>query len=107
MNRREKIRLFAPCYYSFFANGAMVLLIGAILPYIMEEAQISYSVAGSALSIFAIGNLVASFINPILVKYLGRKITIMITSIWIPICFIALVFVPPVPVMFFCFLCVA
>ena len=47
-----------------FVNGAMVLLVGAILPYLIEEAGISYSVAGGLLSAFAIGNLLASFVNP-------------------------------------------
>ena len=43
---KSKFRLFFPCYFSFFVNGAMVLLVGAILPYIIEEAGINYSVAG-------------------------------------------------------------
>lgn len=43
---KSQFRLLFPCYFSFFVNGAMVLLVGAILPYIIEEAGINYSVAG-------------------------------------------------------------
>ena len=67
-NRMEKIWILKQNhnsdYYfratSHFCNGAMVLLVGAILPYIIEEAGINYSVAGGFLSAFAIGNLLAS-----------------------------------------------
>ena len=50
---KSKWKLFFPCYFAFFVNGAMVLLVGAILPYLIEEAGISYSVAGGLLSAFA------------------------------------------------------
>ena len=60
---KSKFRLFFPCYFSFFVNGAMVLLVGAILPYIIEEAGINYSVAGGFLSAFAIGILIGIFVN--------------------------------------------
>ena len=39
---KSQFRLLFPCYFSFFVNGAMVLLVGAILPYIIEEAGINY-----------------------------------------------------------------
>ena len=37
---KSQFRLLFPCYFSFFVNGAMVLLVGAILPYIIEEAEL-------------------------------------------------------------------
>ena len=73
---KSQFRLLFPCYFSFFVNGAMVLLVGAILPYIIEEAGINYSVAGGFLSAFAIGNLLASFVNPPMASRIGRKATI-------------------------------
>ena len=50
----KKAKLFIPCYYSFLANGMMALVIGAVMPYLIEEAGINYSVAGGLLSTFAI-----------------------------------------------------
>lgn len=80
-----KIKKFWPCYYAFFANGMMALVLGAILPYLMNEAGINYSVAGSLLSAFAIGNFLASFVNPFLVSKIGRKKTTVGLTLLIPV----------------------
>ena len=87
---KSKVRLFAPCYYAFFANGAMVLLVGAILPYLIADAGINYSIAGSFLSAFAIGNLLASFMFPAVAGVLGRHKTIVCFSAFIPLSFLRL-----------------
>lgn len=102
---KSKFKLLAPCYYAFFVNGMMVLLVGSILPYLIEEAGINYSVAGGFLSAFAIGNLAASFINPLLVNKIGRKAATVIMSALIPISFLVITFVPPVPVIYAAFVC--
>lgn len=102
--RKSKFRLFAPCYYAFFANGAMVLLVGAILPYLIAEAGISYSIAGSFLSAFAIGNLLASFVFPAVAGVLGRHKTIVCMSALVPLSFFIITIIPPVPVIFAAFL---
>lgn len=102
---KSKFKLLAPCYYAFFVNGMMVLLVGSILPYLIEEAGVNYSVAGGFLSAFAIGNLAASFINPLLVNKIGRKAATVIMSALIPISFLVITFVPPVPVIYAAFVC--
>ncbi len=79
-----KLKLFLPCYFAFFVNGAMVLAVGAVLPYIIQEAGLSYGLAGGLLSTFAIGNLLASFVNPLMAAKLGRKATIVLLSSLIP-----------------------
>lgn len=96
----KKAKLFIPCYYSFLANGMMALVIGAVMPYLIEEAGINYSVAGGLLSTFAIGNFLASFVNPPVVKLLGRKITSVILSALIPISLLMITLLPPVPVLY-------
>ena len=97
-------RLLFPCYFSFFVNGAMVLLVGAILPYIIEEAGINYSVAGGFLSAFAIGNLLASFVNQPMASRIGRKATIVVFSAFIPVMLLVITFLPPVPVIYAAFI---
>lgn len=101
---KSKFRLFAPCYYAFFSNGAMVLLVGAILPYLIAEAGLSYSIAGSFLSAFAIGNLLASFVFPAVAGVLGRHKTIVCLSAFVPLAFAVIVMLPPIPVLFAAFL---
>lgn len=100
----SKFKLFFPCYYAFFVNGAMVLLVGAILPYIIQEAGINYSVAGGLLSAFAIGNLLASFVNPVLAGKIGRKATIVSMCLLIPTMLFVITLLPPVPVMYAAFI---
>jgi fucose permease len=101
---KDKTRLFLPCYFAFFVNGAMVLLVGAILPYLIEEAGMNYSMAGGLLSAFAIGNLLASFVNPILAPKIGRKATIVCLSALIPISFFMITLRLPVTVFYVAFL---
>ena len=103
---KSKFRLFFPCYFSFFVNGAMVLLVGAILPYIIEEAGINYSVAVGFLSAFAIVNLIASFVNPPMASKIGRKATIIIFSALIPVMLFVITLLPPVPVIYAAFVLV-
>ena len=101
---KSKLKLFFPCYFAFFVNGAMVLLVGAILPYLIEEAGINYSVAGGFLSAFAIGNLLASFVNPVLVSRIGRKATIVLMTAMIPVSFMLITMVSSIPVICVAFL---
>jgi len=103
---KSRFKLFFPCYFSFFVNGAMVLMVGAILPYIIDEAGINYSIAGGFLSAFAIGNLLASFINPLLSAKIGRKATIVSMCAFIPIMFLVITLMPPVPVIYGAFVLV-
>ena len=48
---KSKWKLFFPCYFAFFVNGAMVLLVGAILPYLIEEAGISLKNANGKINV--------------------------------------------------------
>lgn len=96
MTDRIKIKKFYPNYFSFLCQGSMVLVIGAILPYLIEEAKLSYTIAGTLLSAFAIGNFLASFVFPALEKFAGRKPAILITATVIPVALFAVTLIPPV-----------
>lgn len=103
MTDRLKFRKFYPNYYTFLVSGAMVLLMGAILPYLIEEAHLSYTIAGTLLSAFAIGNFLASFVNPALSKAIGRKASIILTSVFVPFCLVSITMLPPVWMMIILF----
>lgn len=98
-NKSQK-KLFIPIYSAFFVNGIMALLVGSILPFIIEEKGISFSIAGSLLSAFAIGNFLASFTSPVLCKWIGRKWTVILMTGMIPVCFFILSMLPTVGVMY-------
>ena len=82
---KGRIKDFLPCYFAFFVSGAMVLMVGAILPSIIKELGIGYAAAGGILTTFAVGNLIASFINPVLKKLLGHKACVISLTSLIPI----------------------
>jgi fucose permease len=81
----------------------MVLMIGTILPYLIEEANINYAVAGGFLSAFAIGNLLASFINPPIIAKLGRKTTNIILTLLIPTSLLVIMAVPAIVYIYIAF----
>ena len=100
MSKIKNKSLLFKLYGAFFVNGIMALSIGAILPYVIEEKGINYSMAGSLLSAFAIGNFLASFIFPILCNIFGRKWSVVLTTAVIPICFLILAFLPSAPILY-------
>lgn len=87
-------------YGAFLVSGIMALVVGSILPYIIEEKGINYSIAGSLLSAFAIGNFAASFINPFVSRLIGRKWCVFLMTSMIPFSFLIMTMLPPIPVMY-------
>ncbi len=77
LENNEK-KLFVSCYYIFFVNGALALILGAMLPYMKETYNLNYKLTGLMISFHSIGNLISSFIGGILPVYLGRKKSIML-----------------------------
>lgn len=102
MNTQQKA-LFYRCYYGFFINGMVVLLIGAVLPYLISDADISYGIAGGLLSAMAVGNLFASFTSPFFSRKIGRKLTVLLLAAFFPVCLTIITFMPPIPVLYGCF----
>ncbi len=77
---RTTKRLFIGCFYTFFVNGGLALILGAILPFMKATYNLNYQTAGLLLSFHSVGNLVSSFTGGILPVYLGRKKSILLFS---------------------------
>lgn len=73
-------KIFAQTFYTFFINGSLALILGAMLPYMRETYGLSYQLAGILISVHSVGNLISSFIGGILPAYLGRKKSILLLS---------------------------
>lgn len=71
-------------YYAFIVTGMIVLIPGAILPYLIKEFHLGYDQGGALLALQAIGNLAASLLGGIASDYIGRKATMTFGAI----CFI-------------------
>jgi len=70
--------VFLRCYFIFFVNGILALLIGSLLPYLRTSYNLSYQLGGFLVSSHAIGNLVSSFLGGILPIKIGRRKTMLI-----------------------------
>ena len=97
-------KIINKCFYAFLISGLTVLMIGAIIPYMREERGFSYTVAGSFLSAYAIGNFSASFFSPFLASKIGRKYTIVLLSSLVPISFFVVLLSTSSTVIFCAFL---
>jgi hypothetical protein len=42
--------LFISCFYTFFVNGGLALILGAILPYMKNTYGLNYQITGMLIS---------------------------------------------------------
>lgn len=91
MTAQEK-RLIACTLFVFGVSGASSMLMGNLMPFLREEYQISYSRAGLLLSLPSWGNLASIFITGYLPTYIGRRKTILLTSVWMSVAFAIVAF---------------
>ena len=94
MNNHQRNNIFLRCCYGYAVSGMATLIIGAILPFVIEEAGISFLAAGGLLSAMAVGNLSSSFCFPVIVLLLGRKRAIFLATLLAPVCLFVLSYLP-------------
>jgi len=82
--------LFGGLYYTFFANGFTALVISAVLPHVIETYGLSYEMAGTILSLIAVGNLVATYLSGFLADRFGLKATIVVLSTFVGVGYLGL-----------------
>lgn len=68
--------------FTFFVSGASCMLMGNLMPFLREAYGISYARAGFLMSLPSWGNLVSIFITGYLPTVVGRRRTILTTSVW-------------------------
>lgn len=75
-------KLFAQTCYTYFVYGFITLMAGAVIPYIAADYSLSYTFQGTFLSLFSVGNLLASLAAGVMIPALGRKrAVILMTSL--------------------------
>ena len=90
MSRISGKKLFGGLYYTFFANGFTALVISAVLPHVIETYGLSYEMAGTILSLIAVGNLVATYVSGFLAGRFGLKTTIVVLSAFVGVGYLGL-----------------
>ena len=81
-NAKKENRLMAATLFVFFVSGASSMLMGNLMPFLREKYDISYAHAGLLLSLPSWGNLASIFITGYLPTYIGRRKTVLMTSVW-------------------------
>ena len=90
--RKQENRLIVSTLFVFFVSGAASMLMGNLMPFLRETYDISYARAGFLLSLPSWGNLAAVFLTGYLPTYIGRRKTVLLTSVWMALAFILVVF---------------
>ena len=88
MTEKQQNRLIASTLFVFAVSGASSMLMGNLMPFLRELYGISYAKAGLLLSLPSWGNLASIFITGYLPTYIGRRKTVLLTSIWMLIAFL-------------------
>ncbi|MBR4972711.1 MAG: MFS transporter [Oscillospiraceae bacterium] len=83
----QENRLMTATLFVFFVSGASSVLLGNLMPFLREMYDISYARAGLLLSLPSWGNLASIFVTGYLPTYIGRRKTVLLTSIWMAVAF--------------------
>ena len=86
VTKRDKWTVIYHCYLAYFISGIVVLMFGVILPYLIEERGLSFTVAGGILSFLAIGNLASCVCYPLLCRRMSEKTAAVLLSFLYPVC---------------------
>jgi fucose permease len=86
--KKENVPLMDTMYFAFFTNGMMSTLIGAILPFMKTEYNMTYVLSGAVISAHQVGNFCALLIAGFLPFLIGRKRSTLTLSMGIAIGFI-------------------
>lgn len=87
MTEKQENRLIIATLFVFFVSGASSVLLGNLMPFLRETYDISYSRAGLLMSLPSWGNLASIYIAGYLPTYIGRRKTVLLTSIWMVLAF--------------------
>ena len=85
---KQENRLMSATLFVFFVSGASSVLLGNLMPFLRELYDISYARAGLLLSLPSWGNLASLFITGYLPTYIGRRKTVLLTSVWMAVAFL-------------------
>ena len=92
MTEKQQNRLIAATLFVFGVSGASSMLMGNLMPFLRELYGISYAQAGLLLSLPSWGNLASIFITGYMPTFIGRRKTVLLTSVWMCVAFALVTF---------------
>lgn len=81
-------RLMAATLFAFFVSGAGTVPLGNLIPFFRAEYGLSYDFSGLLLSLQSTGNLIAIFLTGFLPLWVGRRKSVLFTSLWMLLAYI-------------------
>jgi len=85
---RKQSRLLHTVLFTFFASGACSQPLGSFIPFLRQAHALDYRTSGLLLSCQSVGNVAAVLLAGILPSYLGRRRTVLFTSLWMAVGFL-------------------
>lgn len=86
--KKTENKLITATMISFGISGACCLALGSLIPFLRENYGLSYDFAGMLVSLQSIGNLAAIGLMGILPVFLGRRRSVLLTSIWMSVAYL-------------------
>ena len=93
----NKKAVLRQCYIAFALSGMGSLMVGSLLPFLRDAYGLNYAFSGMLLSAQPVGNLISTLLAGVLPLYIGRRRTVLILTIWMPVAYLlfALTSSPP------------
>ncbi len=85
---RTENQLIAGTMVTFGISGATCLALGSLVPFFRESYQLSYDIAGMLVSLQSVGNLCAIALMGVLPAFLGRRKSVLLTSVWMAVAYL-------------------
>lgn len=101
MEKKMNKLFFVSSCYSYFVNGMLVLMTGAILTYLMKDYGLSYYQGGLLVSIQATGSLLSGLLSGVIIHFLGKRKTMLFASLMFIIGFGGIIFTSQPVILFF------
>ena len=86
-DEQRENRLLTYTLLTFLVSGASAQPLGSLIPYLRQAYGFSYDLAGVLLSFQSIGNLIAVLCGGFLSLLLGRRRSILATSVWMAVAY--------------------
>ncbi len=86
--KKTENKLITATMISFGISGACCLALGSLIPFLRENYGLSYDFAGMLVSLQSIGNLAAIGLMGILPAFLGRRRSVLLTSVWMSVAYL-------------------
>ena len=89
MNQKNtENKLILGTMFAFGVSGAGSLALGSLIPFLRQTYDLSYDFTGMLVSLQSVGNLAAIGLMGFLPAFLGRRKSVILTSVWLAVAYL-------------------